>query len=164
MDENGDQLAIYLNDHLAGSTTAIELARRAAAQYEGTPLGDFLAEIGVEIEEDRDALKAVMDANGVGAQRYKLVAAWLAEKAARLKFNGALVRRSPLTPLVELETLAIGIHGKESLWRVLRARAADEASAARLDELIERARRQRDAVERFRTEAGARALSPARAP
>ena len=165
MAENGTHhLEIYLNDHLAGSTTAIELVRRAVKQYEGTPLGDFFAAIGAEIEQDRDTLKAMMAANGVQQQRYKLAAAWAAEKAARLKFNGALLRRSPLTPLVELETLAVGIHGKESLWRVLRANPADDATAARLDELIERARRQREDVERHRIEAGSRALSGARAP
>jgi hypothetical protein len=164
MAENGARhLAIYLNDHLAGSTTATELVRRAVDQYKGTPLGDFFAEIGAEIQQDRETLKAVMAANGVEVQRYKLAGAWVAEKAARLKFNGALVRRSQLTPLVELETLALGIHGKESLWRLLRANAPDDAAAARFDELIERARRQHDDVERHRIETGKRALSPARA-
>jgi len=165
MAENGAyRLGIYLNDHLAGSTTGIELVRRGIEQYKGTALGDFLAEIGAEIEEDRDELKSVMEANGIGQQRYKLVAAWVAEKAGRLKFNGALVRRSPLTPLVELETLALGVHGKEALWRLLRAKPVDEVTASRLDRLIERAQSQREAIERYRIEAGARAISPARAP
>jgi hypothetical protein len=155
-------LAIYMNDHLAGSTTAIELVGRAVEQYEGTPLGAFFAEIGAEIEQDRDVLKAVMAENGIQPQRVKLAAAWAAEKAGRLKFNGALLRRSPLTPFVELEILAVGIHGKEQLWRALRANATDDATAARLDELIERAQRQAEAVERHRIEAGARALSAAR--
>jgi hypothetical protein len=163
-DDGQRHLAIYLNDHLAGSTTAIELVRRAVAQYEGTPLGAFFAELGGEIEQDRDELKSIMAANGVQPQRYKLAAAWAAEKAGRLKFNGALLRRSPLTPLVELETLAVGIHGKELLWRALRNQPADDASAARMDELIARAARQHEAVERERREAGERALSAARAP
>jgi hypothetical protein len=162
-DDGARFLGIYLNDHLAGSTTAIEMVRRASEQYKGTPLGDFFAAIGVEIERDRDTLKAVMAANGVEVQRYKLAAAWVAEKAARLKFNGALVRRSPLTPLVELETLAVGVHGKESLWRALRANAPDDAAGARFDELIERARSQREDIEQQRLEVGKRALSPARA-
>ena len=165
MAENGTRhLAIYLNDHLAGSTTAIELVRRAVEQYEGTPLGDFFAAIGAEIEQDRDTLKAVMAANGVEQQRYKLAAAWAAEKAARLKFNGALLRRSPLTPLVELETLAVGIHGKESLWRV----AARQPRRRRDRRPPRRADRARAAPARGRRappdRGGARALSPARAP
>jgi hypothetical protein len=163
-DDSRRYLAIYLNDHLAGSTTAIELVRRAVREHEGTELGAFFAELGAEIEQDRDALKALMAANGAEQQRVKLVAAWTAEKAGRLKFNGALLRRSPLSPFVELETLAVGIHGKELLWRALRDNAADEATAGRLDELIARAQRQGEAVERHRIEAGTQALSPARAP
>ena len=147
MGENGDRdLGIYLNDHLAGSTTAIELIGRAVDQYEGTPLGAFLAELGAEIEQDRDVLKAVMAENGIEPQRVKLAAAWAAEKAARLKFSGALLRRSPLTPFVELETLAVGIHGKRLLWQALRANPADDTTVARLDELIARAERQAEAV------------------
>ncbi len=165
MAEHGQRfLAIYLNDHLAGSTTGIELVRRAVGQYEGTELGAFFAEIGAEIEEDRDTLKAIMASNGVEPQRIKVAAAWAAEKAGRLKFNGALLRRSPLTPVVELEMLAVGIHGKSLLWRVLRAQPPDDATAARLDELIARAERQQEAVERKRVEHGRRALSPARVP
>ena len=157
-------LGTYLNDHLAGSTTAIELVRRAIGQYEGTELGSLFATLGAEIEEDRAALRAVMAENGVGPQRVKLAAAWAAEKAGRLKFNGALLRRSPLTPLVELETLAVGIHGKLLLWRMLRAQAPDDATAARLDDLIARAERQRETVEHHRVEAGRRALAQARVP
>jgi hypothetical protein len=165
MAENGArELAIYLNDHLAGSTTAVELLRRAVGEYEGTPLGDFLVGLRREIVQDRDELKSIMAANGIEEQRYKLAAAWVAEKATRLKFNGALVRRSPLTPFVELETLAIGIHGKELLWRALREIAPDENTGRRLDELIARAQRQEDDVERHRLAAGAGALKPARAP
>jgi hypothetical protein len=165
MAEDGARhLAIYLNDHLAGSTTAVELLRRAVGQYEGTELGAFLAELRREILQDRDELKSIMAANGIEQERYKVAAAWAAEKAGRLKFNGALVRRSPLTPLVELETLAIGIRGKELLWRALREVAPDDSTAARLDELTERAQRQRDDVERHRREAAVQALRPARVP
>jgi hypothetical protein len=163
-DDDRRHLAIYLNDHLAGSMTGIELVRRAARQYEGTPLGEFFAGLGAEIEQDRDTLKRLMAANGVEQRRYKLAAAWVAEKGARLKFNGALLRRSPLTPFVELETIGLGIRGKEQLWRALRANPADEATAARLDELIARAQSQYEAVEQQRVERGSQALSPARAP
>jgi hypothetical protein len=152
-------LAIYLNDHLAGATSATELIKRAVGQYEGTELGAFLAGLGREIDADRDTLVSIMASNGVEPDRVKVAAAWAAEKAGRLKFNGALIRRSPLTPLVELETLAVGINGKLLLWRALKADAADNA---RLDELIERAEKQLEAVERHRIEAARGALSPAR--
>jgi hypothetical protein len=157
------QLAIYLNDHLAGSTGGIELVRRAVGEYEGTELGTFFAEIGAEIDQDRDALKAIMAENGVAPDSIKIAAAWAAEKVGRLKFNGALLRRSPLTPLVELETLALGITGKLALWRALREQPADAQAGARLDELIARAERQLESVERRRREAARQALMPARA-
>ena len=35
-------LAIYLNDHLAGSTAGVELARRTAHENDGSELGAFL--------------------------------------------------------------------------------------------------------------------------
>jgi hypothetical protein len=162
-DDAARYLAIYLNDHLAGSTTAIELIGRAKGEHEGTELGTFLTGLGREIEADRDTLKATMAEHGVAIQRPKLVAAWVAEKAGRLKFNGHLLRRSPLTPFVELETLAVGIHGKLLLWRALQAAGWESAAGSPLGDLIARAERQHDAVERHRREAGGSALSGARA-
>jgi hypothetical protein len=157
-------LAIYLNDHLAGATGAVQMIQRAAKQYEGGDLGAFFAGIGGEIEEDRTTLKAIMDRNGIPQQPHKRAAGWIAEKAGRLKFNGALVRRSPLTPLVELETLAVGIQGKLLLWQTLQAVPPDPATAAQVDYLIERAEQQFQAVAERRIEAGRSALrsAPAR--
>jgi hypothetical protein len=42
-------LAIYLNDHLAGSTVARELARRAAASNRGSTYGPFLEALVPEL-------------------------------------------------------------------------------------------------------------------
>jgi hypothetical protein len=157
-------LAVYLNDHLAGAAGAIELARRAARQYGGSELGAFYTELEMEIEQDRDTLREIMARNGIEQDQVKLAMAWVTEKAARLKFNGALLRRSPLTPFVELELLAIGIHGKLLLWQALRAQPPDPATAAELDDLIERAQRQHDEVARRRLDAAPDALSAVPAP
>jgi hypothetical protein len=157
-------LGVYLNDHFAASTGAIELIERGARQYEGSELGAFFSEIGSEIQEDRATLEAIIARNGISHQRYKQAAAWLAEKAGRLKFNGALLRRSPLSPVVELEALGLGIQGKLALWRALQAAPPDPETAAQIDYLIERAEQQFAAVERHRIEAGRNALRPARAP
>ncbi len=54
-------LGIYLNDHLAGSTVGLEMAKRAAGSNEGSELGDFLAKLAAEIEAERDTLKSIMD-------------------------------------------------------------------------------------------------------
>ena len=49
----GRYLAVYLNDHLAGSTAVIELVRRAAREHAGTELGGFLVMLQAEIARDR---------------------------------------------------------------------------------------------------------------
>jgi len=61
----GELLAIYLNDHLAGATAGVELARRLRASNEDDPeFGPALAEVCAEIEADRETLKTVMDRLG----------------------------------------------------------------------------------------------------
>jgi hypothetical protein len=144
-------LATYLNDHLAGATIGVELTRRAAAENAGTPLGEFLSELAVEIAEDRATLQGFMTSLGVGTDRKKVVLGWLGEKVGRLKPNAQLRGYSPLSPLVELEGLLLGIEGKRLLWRSLQAIAGEHGlPAERLDELGTRARGQRDRVERRR--------------
>jgi hypothetical protein len=153
-------LATYLNDHLAGSMVGVELARRAASENADTPLGDFLTGLAEEIEEDRAALRELMDLLEVSPDRKKLAVAWAGEKAGRLKPNAQLVGYSPLSPLIELEMLSLGIEGKRMLWVALQAVAGEYGLPAdRLAELVARARRQRDRVERQRRALAARALT-----
>jgi hypothetical protein len=130
--------------------------RRAAREHAASPLGDFLSELAGEIETDRMTLREVMKSVGARPHRVKLAVAWAMEKAARLKFNGRLLRRSALSTFIELETLALGIQGKRALWAALLA--ADLLQRERLEELIARAEAQHAAVERHRLEAGRRAL------
>jgi hypothetical protein len=152
-------LAIYLNDHLAGSTVGVELARRARGSNEGTELGEFLATLVAEIEEDRDTLQEVMEAVGAGRDRLKVAGAWAGEKAGRLKLNGSLLGYSPLSRVVEVEGLRLGVEGKACLWKMLRELADPRLSGFDFDALIARAERQRDELERQRLEAGRLALS-----
>src|SRR5436305_15103103 len=113
------ELRTYLNDHLAGSINAIELARHAAGERSGTELGAFLAGLADEIEADRNALLEVMESLGASVDHPKQVLAWGLEKAMRLKYHSPLSSRGPLTTMLELETLLLGIVGKLSLWRAL---------------------------------------------
>jgi hypothetical protein len=153
-------LAIYLNDHLAGATVGVELARRAAGANEGTPLGDTLEQLAAEIAEDRDALQRVMSQLGVGEDRVKVAAAWAAEKFGRLKLNGQLTGYSPLSRLVELEGLHVGISGKLELWRMLKTTSEARLRSFDLDELIKRAESQRRRLAPHRKAAAEEAISP----
>jgi hypothetical protein len=124
-------LPIYLNDHLAGSTVGRELAHRAAAANRSTEFGDFLADLAAQIDADRESLLSVMAALGVGRDELKVGAGWLAEKAGRLKLNGRLTSYSPLSRVVELESLLLGVRGKLAAWRTL---ASAQPNEPRLDE------------------------------
>jgi hypothetical protein len=55
------------------------------------------------------------------------------ERVGRLKLNGQLTGYSPLSRLVELEGLALGVTGKLSLWENLREAATEEPGLAGFD-------------------------------
>jgi hypothetical protein len=159
--ELGDRLSIYLNDHLAGSTVGLDLARRTASENEGSSYGRVLAEVAEEIAQDREALVDIMDRLSVGHDRLKLAGAWAAEKLGRLKLNGSLVSYSPLSRLEELEGLSLGVEGKLSLWQALKLTHGDDPRlrGVDFDALIARARSQRRRLERQRRKAAQEALS-----
>ena len=154
-------LGIYLNDHLAGATAGSELARRMTRSHRGREESDPLNRLAAEIQQDRSALLDIMASLGVTVRAYKVGAAWIGEKAGRLKFNGRLLARSPLSDLEELELLRLGVEGKASGWRTLRTQADTDArlDAGRLDELISRAKSQADELEELRVRTADRILS-----
>lgn len=155
-------LNTYLNDHLGGSTFGVELVRRAARENQGSERGAFLSQLAAEIESDREALQAIMAELGVKADRAKVALGWAAEKMGRLKPNAQLRGYSPLSPLIELEGLLVGIQGKLSLWRAL-AEVAETLGLepARLQGLAARAVSQQADVERHRLDVARRALPAA---
>ena len=152
-------LGVYLNDHLMGSTVAVELVERAIGEYEGTELAEFLSDLKVEIEADRQTLLEIMDAAGVKPDQLKQAVGWVAEKVGRLKLNGELLHRSPLSQLVEMEGLETGISGKLQLWRALKAVPGMPTAGHDLDELVARAESQLAAVELHRLAAAGTALT-----
>ena len=145
-------LGIYLNDHLAGATAGTELAHRAARSHRDGKNGATLRRLAAEIAQDRAALLDIITVLGIKVRRYKVGAAWIGEKAGRLKFNGHLFARSPLSNLEELEMLRLGVEGKAAGWRTLRTLADTDTrlDPGRLDELITRAGRQADLLEELR--------------
>ncbi|UXY23965.1 hypothetical protein N8I84_38630 [Streptomyces cynarae] len=155
-----DLLGIYLNDHLAGSTVGNRRIHYMVRALRDSPLAEALRPIAGELAQDRASLLDIMSLLGVPARRYKILAAETAERAGRLKPNGRLVRRSPLTSVVELEFLQLGVEGKAAGWRMLRRLAESDGRLDRqqLDELIERARRQLRALEELRLQHAEKAL------
>lgn len=152
-----DLLGIYLNDHLAGATAGVGVALRLARAHRARPEGGLLEEFAHEMEQDRTALRTVMDELGVPVRRYKLIAARTAELVGRAKLNGRVLTRSPLSDLVELEALLLAIEGNAAAWRTVRTLAGVEPrlDPAWLDSLLDRARGQREWIEELRARAAA---------
>lgn len=116
----GELLAIYLNDHLAGATLGVELARRLRSSNQGDPeMGRPLARICSEIEADRDTLVQLMEQLEVGRDQLKPALAKAAERLGRLKLNGQFLGYSPLSRVLELEVLSGLVGGKMQLWNAL---------------------------------------------
>jgi hypothetical protein len=156
-----DLLRIYMQDHLAGSTLGLDLARRAAASNSGSALGAALERVAAEIDEDRESLRRVMAAYGVGPDRLKNVGAWGFEKIGRLKPNGRVLGYSPLSKLIEVEGLLLGITGKLALWRTLEVTIGPEIAGENFAMLAERAEEQRRTLEPHRIEAAREAFAEA---
>jgi hypothetical protein len=92
---------------------------------------DAIREFVVRVEQDRRTLQDIMRERGVERQTYKLVGARVAEAAGLLKMNGTVVRRSPLSSVLELEMLMAGVAGKRALWQSLEAAKVIDADRAR---------------------------------
>ena len=154
-----DALKTYLNDHLAGSVMAIELAERTMRENEGGPVAARLSPLVEQIREDQTVLKGVIERLGTGESSLKKAGAWLAEKAGRVKLGGT-DEPGELSRLEVLEMLTTGVHGKRALWRALRVVAArhEELRGLDLDHLERRAVEQHDELEAMRLEAAKAAL------
>ena len=122
---------VYLNDHLGGAMLGSDLAEQIRDQSEGTPLGEVMTGLALEIEEDREALLELMDKLGTERNPVKQVSGWLAEKASRVKFSGIGSGEPDHGLFMAIETLRLGVAGKKCLWLALeQVRDSHEALAA----------------------------------
>jgi hypothetical protein len=132
-------LRIYLQDHHAAAVAGVRRARQLAEAERASADGETLARIAADIDEDRRTLESILRTNHVAANPAKDALSVAAELAARLKPNGSVVQRSPLTTLIELEAMQMAARGKRCLWQALGAAGIDVGPAVDLDELVKRA-------------------------
>jgi nucleoside-diphosphate-sugar epimerase len=141
---------LYLSDHLTGATAGLERAERIARTYTDVPFQAELAELAEQLRGEREYYLQLIHLLGVRRRRYRQAAAWVAERAGRLKLNGRLFQGSPMTPLLESELMRSAVVGKIGGWQTLREHADDVGlDAAQLDELVEQARAQREMLDRL---------------
>src|SRR6266487_6702130 len=139
----------YLNDHLAGSISALELIAHWKEVHKGEPLGSFFVETEREIKADQDTLHDVMRSLGVEESKVRQAGAWAAEKVGRARLMIAGDEPGSLGLVLTLEGLIMGITGKKLLWRALAAANLPQLSGYDFKELERRAEQQ---IERTETE------------
>jgi hypothetical protein len=160
--DNRRLIAIYLQDHLAGAVLGSELAKRALSKNRGTELGTYLEETLLPaVLEDKKALEDIMALFEVSPSAPKNALSWSGEKLGRLKLNGSLRQYSPLSRVIDLEGLVLGVRGKLSMWENLQALVASEPalSSVDFDRLIGRAEVQLNELKKHKVAAAGRAFA-----
>ena len=112
-------LGVYLNDHLAGSVAGLHRFERAAEALGRAPVGALLGQIAEEIRSEQDELREIIVVLGYHRSMVKQAAGWVAERLARVKNRGSLLRRSPASTLLEVELLRSAVMGKRGVWQTL---------------------------------------------
>ncbi len=152
--KNREELEVYLKDHYAGALGALELLEHCIKAHAGKPLEPFFTDLHTEVKADHEQLRNLMTALGFEESSVRNAGAWIAEKLGRAKlgFSGHETRGLPL--LQALESLLVGIAGKQALWRALAAARAASPILERTDfaQLEKRAMEQAERVEARRLE------------
>ena len=130
-----DLLAVYVRNHLAAARGGLDLFRRVARSTEGTDAGPEVAALAAEVDVDLRTLLAIAQNLGIGENKPFGFAARAGETLGRLKPNGSLVRRSPLTDLIEIEGLLDAVAAKLAGWNGLLC--APDARIGRVRDRIE---------------------------
>jgi hypothetical protein len=151
---------VYLNDHLAGATAGVDLAKQAAERHDGE-LGEFFAQLADEIGADHNTLTTLMDQMDAHASGAKEVLAKAGSVVSETKFSGESMDDPEFGTFLTLETLAIGVEGKLCMWKALKVVEDEyaELQSTDIDTLVERAQSQRDKLEGKRLEVASTALS-----
>jgi hypothetical protein len=144
-------IEIYLNDHFAGATTAIELLDDMIEREQDAERSRFLHQLRGELQEDFALLEQVAAHLGAEHQRVKQALADVGETLSRLKLARGDVP-DELSLLLDLETLSVGIWGRTRLWRALAAvrDAGMDLPELDIEELEARGHRQLEQVEEHR--------------
>jgi hypothetical protein len=157
-----DPIAIYLHDHFAGSSFAVELLEKLGAEFIGTPSGDVAIELLEQVQIDRKPLEQLIERVGEATPDLHDALGWIAERLSRIK----LKHDDPtgIGAFEAFETITLGILGKRALWETLQVRQQFDPRVAGLDYpgLIARAEQQFQKANQYRLELVRDALSKQR--
>lgn len=147
---NNTDIYTYLNDHLAGSVAALELIEHLIKRHPEPAFAQFFSDLERDIKADQGVLRQLLRDMHQRESALRKVAAWIAEKLLRTKFAIAGEEFGELGLVQAFETLALGIRGKQLLWRGLRTCDWPSLKYVDLVRLEDRAIEQQERVEERR--------------
>lgn len=118
-------LGLYLSDHLTGATAGLGRIERMVKDFTDTPVHAELATVAAAIGREREILRGLLRELGIRPRLHRQAVAWLAEHAGRLKLNGRLLSRSPMTLVLESELMRAAVLAKIGGWQTLEELAPD---------------------------------------
>ena len=127
---DGRLLAVYLRDHHALLIALRELAQRMRTADRLDEQRAFADEVHRAADDDRACVEQYLDRLGSAPSRIRHAAVWNAEKLGRLKLNGRVLRRSPLSAVTELEGCRLLLESARAMWSGLADLAIGPADAA----------------------------------
>lgn len=119
---------IYLNDHrglLAAEGAVAERSRQANAGE----LGRLLHRVVEQNTRDQTVVDELLDRVGGTANPLKKFGALAGERVGRLKLNGQLKGYSPLSRVIEIESLLASTAVRRVMWQAISGVAIDDAVA-----------------------------------
>jgi hypothetical protein len=137
----------YLNDHLAGSISALEVIDHWAEAHKGEPVSNFFLEIGNQIKADQDTLRDIMRILGIEESKVRKAGAWAAEKFGRARLIIAGNEPGSLGLVLTLEGLIMGVTGKKLMWASLAAAKLPPLSTCNFEQLQRGAEQQIQRIE-----------------
>lgn len=148
---NDEVLKGYLQHHWVGSTAGAAAFRRVGRNHHDPGAAAEIRQLAGEVASDREALRRIMLSVGVKPSVVGTTMARVGEVAGRLKPNGHLFHRAPLTDVVELEALRLAAASKRAGFEVLRASADDDQrlDGEEIDRLLDRAEEHQRTLDRL---------------
>jgi hypothetical protein len=153
-------LATYLNDHLAGAVSALELMEHIERQHADSAALAIIQQLHPDVDADRRELELIIARLDRGGSTARKAVGWLSERLVYLKLRVDDPSGGELRLFEALELLSLGIEGKKGLWVALAATAPrnPRLQGVDYDRLIARAEQQRAVIEPARIDAARTAL------
>jgi hypothetical protein len=154
-----DALAIYLNDHLAGSVAALRMMDRVSSFHGPSAIGETFRTLRRGVEADQAVLHDLLARIEAPESVIAKAAGWMGERVSRLKLGVDRADDSGVMLFEAIEALTLGFHGRHALWNLLATLEGDLRSGHDFGRLGRETAAQITLLEQMRLDVGAGALT-----